>query len=75
MRIDSETLSPQDLYKIQWSMETTRKIESHLAGMHRYVQKHSAAYAWHGANMTAPTSLSDGDKICILKEILQEREK
>jgi len=34
------------------------------------MQRHNAAYNWHGKNMTAPGSLADGDKLSALREAL-----
>ncbi len=62
-------------YKKLWSKKTTKQIEKELNSWRKYVDKHSSAYAWHGASMTPPNSLSDGDKISALKEILSERNK
>lgn len=60
-------------YVAAWNAKTTKAVEKELTSMHRYVQKHSAHYAWHGANVP-PGGLADGDKILILTEILRSRE-
>lgn len=64
-------LTPEDKYRAVWAKKTTKQIERELASMHRHVQRHSSAYAWHGTGITPPGSLADGDKIIILREILQ----
>lgn len=60
-------------YKGAWSKKTTKQIEKELISMQKYVNKHSAAYAWHGKGITPPGNLADGDKITALKELLEER--
>ena len=60
-------------YKKVWSLKTTRQIRKELKSWQRYFDKHSAAYAWHGRDITPPGELADGDKACALKEILRER--
>lgn len=59
-------------YLAAWNSKTTKAVEKELASMRRYVQKHSAHYAWHGANVP-PGGIADGDKILILSEILRDR--
>jgi hypothetical protein len=57
-----------------WNTKTTKQVTRELASMRRYVQKHSAAYSWHGKGITPPGALADGDKILALQEILASRE-
>lgn len=59
-------------YLEAWNQKTTKQVERELASMRRYVQKHSAHYSWHGANVS-PGGIADGDKILILSEILRDR--
>jgi hypothetical protein len=58
-------------YKNTWAKKTKKQIEKELKSMQSYVQKHSAHYVWHGRFCTAPNSVSDGDKITALKELLK----
>lgn len=60
-------------YLAAWNVKTTKQVEKELASMRKYVQRHSAHYTWHGANVP-PGGLADGDKILILREILRNRE-
>ena len=60
-------------YKSHWSGKTTKQVQKELASWQKYVNKHSAAYSWHGKDITPPGKLADGDKITALKEILNER--
>ena len=61
-------------YLRNWNSKTTKQVERELASMRKYVQKHSAHYAWHGANVP-PGGIADGDKILILIEILRDRKE
>jgi len=53
-----------------WAGRTVKQIEREIESMRRYMQRHSAAYNWHGKNMTAPGALADGDKLMALREAL-----
>lgn len=59
-------------YLAAWNAKTTKQVEKELTSMRKYVQKHSAHYSWHGANVP-PGGIADGDKILILSEILRDR--
>ena len=59
-------------YLKTWNQKTTKQVKKELESMRKYVRKHSAHYAWHGANV-APGGIADGDKILILSEILRDR--
>ena len=53
-----------------WAGRTVKQIEREIESMRRYMQRHNAAYNWHGKNMTTPCSLADGDKLMALREAL-----
>lgn len=59
-------------YLRSWNLKTGKAVKKELASMRKYVQKHSASYAWNNAG-TAPGSIADGDKILILEEILRTK--
>lgn len=56
-----------------WAGRTVKQIEREIESMRRYMQRHNAAYVWHGNAMTAPGSLADGDKLSALREALEIR--
>lgn len=58
-------------FRDRWATMTVRQIEKEVASMRAYTNKHGKAYAWHGAGMTPPGHLGDGDKISALKEALK----
>ena len=60
-------------YREYWQQKNKNQIEKELLSWRKYIDKHSQAYAWHGSGMTPPGSIADGDKVSILKEILEER--
>ena len=60
-------------YRDHWAAKTVKQIEREIESMRRYMQKHNAAYEWHGKAMTAPGSLADGDKLSALREALEIR--
>ncbi len=60
-------------YKNYWSSKKTAQIKKELLSWRKYMDKYGQAYAWHGSGMTPPTSIADGTKVIILKEILEER--
>lgn len=62
-----------DKYRDYWSARTVKQIEREIESMRRYMQRHNAAYVWHGNAMTAPGSLADGDKLSALREALEIR--
>lgn len=64
---------PFEAYKTTWAEKTSKQVAKELKSMRAYVDRHSAAYAWHGKNMTPPGVCPDGDKITALREILDER--
>ena len=63
-----------DEYKALWAKKTTKQVEKELASMRRYCDKYSAAYSWHGKQITPPGNVPDGDKIIALKEILETKQ-
>lgn len=60
-----------DEYRDRWAKKTAKQIEREIASMRAYMQRHSRAYAWHGKGITPPGSLSDGDKLCALRDALE----
>lgn len=64
-------------YRDLWAAKTVRQIEREIESWRKYMQRHTRAYAWHGSSMTPPGELSDGDKLCALRDALkiaQDRE-
>lgn len=53
--------------------KTENQIKKEIVSLQKYMERHSRAYHWHGAGMTPPGCLADGDKMLILKEILSEK--
>lgn len=66
-------ISPFDAYKDRCAEKTSKQVAKELKSMRAYVQRHSAAYHWHGTGITPPGVCADGDKISALREILEER--
>ena len=65
--------SPWDKYRALWLPKTTKQIQKEIKSWRSYMQKHNAAYNLHGSDMTPPDNLSDGDKLSILRDMLQDR--
>lgn len=63
----------EEIFRKIWESKTVKQIQKELASWQKYMNKHGQAYAWHGAGMTPPNHLGDGDKVMILKEILNEK--
>jgi hypothetical protein len=63
---------PIERYRATWSQKTKGHIEKEISSMRKYMQRHSSAYAWHGSDMTPPRAIADGDKLNILRELLEE---
>jgi hypothetical protein len=61
-------------YRDMWAQKTTKQIEKEIASLHRYMNKHNAAYHWHGSKMRAPGEMSDGDRMRALKDALVMRQ-
>jgi len=59
-----------DQYRDLWASKTAKQIEREIESMRRYMQRHNAAYNWHGKSMTPPGSLADGDRLNALREAL-----
>lgn len=71
MKMDAEIRDANEArYRKIWEAKTTHRIQIEIAGWRKYMQKHSGAYGWLETN---PNELSDGDKLNILREILQKR--
>lgn len=70
-----EVYMTEEIYRAAWENKTAKQIEKEILSWRKYMDKHGAAYAWHGSGMTPPGSLADGDKISILKDILKEKIK
>jgi hypothetical protein len=58
-------------FRDSWAAHTVKQIELEIESWRRYMQKHRKAYAWHGAGMTAPGALADGDKLNALRDALE----
>jgi len=63
----------EERYREIWEQKTNKQIEKEIKSWHTYMSKHNSAYEWHGKNITPPGELADGDKLLILKEILNGR--
>ena len=59
-----------DEYRDMWAKKTTKQIEREIESMRKYMQRHNAAYNWHGRSMTAPGSMADGDRLSALRAAL-----
>lgn len=57
-------------YRDLWARKTVKQIEREIESMRRYMQRHNAAYNWHGKSMTPTGSLADGDRLNALREAL-----
>ena len=62
-----------DEYRDQWAKKTIRQIKVEIESMRAYMQRHRKAYAWHGGDMQAPDEISDGTKLCALRDALDPR--
>lgn len=60
-----------DEYRDHWAQKTIRQIKAEIESMRVYMQRHRKAYAWHGGDMQAPDELSDGTKLCALRDALE----
>lgn len=58
-----------------WENKSISQIRKEILSWQKHFDKHSKAYTWHKSDMHIPGTLSDGDKITFLKEILEKREK
>jgi hypothetical protein len=67
------TINAEEKYTSYWSQKTDKQVLKELKSMRAYINRHSAAYAWHGKSMTPPNEISDGMMVLILREILQKR--
>lgn len=54
-----------------WGARTVKQIEGEIKSWQRYMEKNLQSYVWHGKSSTPPDELPDGDKVRILREILQ----
>jgi hypothetical protein len=64
----TNTSSAFDSMRDRWAQKSLAAIDKEIESMRRHVQRHSAAYAWHGKGVTPPGALADGDKISALRE-------
>lgn len=60
-----------DQYRDRMARKTVKQLEREIASWRSYMQKHSKAYAWHGAGMTPPGELSDGDRLMATRDALE----
>lgn len=58
-----------DRYREIWSRKTIKQIEKELDSYRRYLARHKDCFF----KECAPDSLSDGDRIVILKDLLREK--
>jgi hypothetical protein len=54
-----------------WARKTVKQIEREIESMRKYMQRHRKAYSWHGSDMKATDELSDGSKLCALRDALE----
>lgn len=55
-----------DAYEKLWSSKTKAQVEKELASYRKYLSRHKDSFF----KESAPSELSDGDRITILREIL-----
>lgn len=65
----ANTPNTYESFRDFWANKTPKVIQKEIDSMRRYMEKHSAAYAWHGANVP-PGSIGDGDKLSALRDAL-----
>jgi len=63
----------ENKYRLYWEKKTASQIKKEIKSWEKYFNKHGQAYAFHGADITPPNTLADGDKVLILKEILNNK--
>lgn len=61
-----------DKYKDKWSRKKTGAIQKELAYWRRVKPQHECSYHLN-AHDRNPDELSEGDRICILRDLLSER--
>lgn len=61
-------------YRKVWQTKTVKQLEKEIISWRKYMDKHGAAYCWHGKDITPPGHLADGDKVSVLKEILSGKQ-
>lgn len=66
-------MNKEEKYRNYWAQKTDKQVQKECQSMRNYIGKHGSAYEWHGKRMTPPDSLSDGSKLLVLREILQDR--
>jgi hypothetical protein len=60
-----------DQYRSFWSKKTASQIKKEIKSWQRYFD--NVYHGLHGSDMTPPNTLADGDKVLILREILNEK--
>lgn len=60
-----------DEYRDLWAARTVRQIEREIESWRKHMQRHARAYAWHGRDGHDPETLSDGTKLCALRDALK----
>lgn len=58
-------------FREKWSKKSAKIIKKEIDSYQRYFEKNIQSYEWHGRYQQHPDELSDGDRIRILKEILE----
>lgn len=62
-------MSAADRYRGIWSRKTIKQIEKELDSYHKYLARHKDSFF----KECAPDSLSDGNRIVILRDLLREK--
>lgn len=58
-------------FRICWEKRAPAQVEREIESMRRHMQKHAGHYAFHGRT-AHPDELTDGDRLRILREILED---
>lgn len=58
-------------FRDHWAAKSIRQIEREIESWRKYMQRHGRAYAWHGGDGHDPDTLSDGTKLCALRDALK----
>lgn len=57
-----------------WSTKTIKQVAKEIESLRKYMQKNDAHYVLHGKSH-APDEMSDGERLCTLLDILEEKTK
>lgn len=61
-------------YTSIWEKKTLKQLEKEVNSLREYMKKHDSHYAFHGKALS-PEELSDGGRLLILLDIMQEKSK